>query len=178
MSTTKNKVKVVVSQTIPAYTNNKGVVVEERNYSFEASDETVQDITAEKAGNFLMLNLLKFIELQKLQTQDTFKLSKPIDVSLTVNGKEGKSKMRVSLNRERFEHAFYNAPLILANVFTKVTNIGSLTNSEAQKFMKILPAITNDGETVQAERICFAGGSTLLAKRIEKIETIEIPVVD
>jgi hypothetical protein len=183
MSRLKNTVKVVISQKLPKIVNAEGTVTkDERNYEATFEDETSQELTSEKVGNFVTLSFLKTMRLEQLQGNDTFKTSKPIEIKVIINGKEGKMKTKISLNPQRFQKAIENSPELIATVFTKQTNIGRLTNSEMRKFIGT-ESFTHEvgGEIVTTERVVFAGSKTVLANKIEaaqKAETVEVPVVE
>lgn len=178
MARQTNKVSVKITQTLPSYVKPNGETVQERNYSFEHSDETKMDITAGNLSNFLLINLLRFMEIARLSGQDTFKLSKPMQVQIKVNDKEGMIQtQKLSMNPERFEKIMQNEPHLMAAIFTPTTNIGKLNDSEAKKFIGVRDIVTTDtnGETVIRQRIAFAGKNTVIAKAIKKMKEQPLP---
>lgn len=174
----KNSIVVRISQELPSYTNSKNEVVPERSYAAEFTDETVEEITTEKAANFLHLNVLRTLRLAELEKQDTFKLSKPVIVAMAINGKEGQMTTKLSLNYERWVKLLETAPEHIGIMFTKITNVGRLTDGEASKFVGKKDQLKEiNGETHVVSRIVFTGKKTVLAPKKLKAadEKLELP---
>lgn len=184
MQRLKNAIKVVIAQNLPAILNAAGEVTKKaRNYFFEVLNETTSDITAEKAANFMLVNFLRFVEKEKLTRKDSFKLSKPLEITVEINGKTTRESVKIAMSQKRFQNALETTPQLLCNLFSHVTNVGQLTDSEAKKFIGTTEIIREvNGETHVSKVASFVSTSkkTVIAKAIAKIDVpaIEAPVAE
>lgn len=136
----KNVVKLLVSQHIPAYTTTSGTLVDAYNNEVEFINETIQEVSAENLGLWGLCSLKKYQRMQRLQKQTGFKMSKMIDVKVSVNNRTELVSTKFSLNIDRLTSLFNTMPELLAEAFTMAPSIGGLTKAKALNYISIVPA--------------------------------------
>jgi len=80
--------------------------------------ETEQAMTANAVSLWLLGQVKHFVKLQRLQGKTGFKMSKPIDLTLTVNKKTEKFGFKFSLSLERIERLIERTPELVQEAFT------------------------------------------------------------
>ncbi len=136
----KNVVKLLVSQHVPSYVTKAGTEIDAYNNEVEIINETKQEITAENLGLWCICGLRKYQKMQRLQKQIGFKMSKMIDITVSVNNKTEKVSTKFSLNVDRLTSLFERTPELLAEAFTMAPSIGGLTKTKALAYISMAPA--------------------------------------
>jgi hypothetical protein len=143
---TKNKVVFIIAQTIPASITGKGKLQEDLHLYHSFETETTSEINSHNLGLWLQANMIKFVKLQKLQGNETFRQNKPVDVTIRVNSKEEKVSMKFSLNIDRIVANLEKYPTVIGQLFVPVTGMGSIT-------AKHVLAIANGDKVVIANKV-------------------------
>lgn len=113
-----NKIKAIFSQHLPENGN-----VPEFNEVQEFTSETTQAVSARTLAIWLLGQMKHFVKLQRLQGKAGFKMSKPIELKLTVNNKTEKLGFKFSLNLERIEKLIETTPDLVQEAFTIAPSI-------------------------------------------------------
>ena len=134
MKREKNKVKVILTQDIPASVNVNGFSEDTHNEA-EFSDESTSEIDSRKLGLWVLCVVKQFVELARLQGKKGFNLNKPIDMLIKVNAKEAKVRFKFSLNIEKLLVLAQRNPELIAVAFRPVPSIGALSGSKALEYL-------------------------------------------
>jgi|GEM_PF-6415235 len=159
---TTNKVSVRFSQDLsyvgPSRKGKDGVVKPGRLITFGNemvfSDETEEEVTAENVGSWAVAKVGHALKLMRLQGKTGFKISKPIVMEVTINGKRVElSYWKMSLNLDRIERIMGKSPELLAYAFTGYKhNVSKSTAKDGFAFLAnaasgktlLAPAVTNN----------------------------------
>lgn len=112
----KNVIVAVFSQHLSSVKAGGEVVNFDEEQKFIG--ETTQAMTANHVAVWLLGQVKHFVKLQRLQGKAGFKMSKPIDLSLTVNKTTERFGFKFSLNLERLERLIERTPELVQEAFT------------------------------------------------------------
>ena len=123
----KNVITAVFSQNLTSV-NKAGEVV---NFSEKQTfaGETEGELTANIVSLWLLGQVKHFVKLQRLQGKTGFKMSKDIDLSLTVNRKTEKFGFKFSLSLERIERLIERTPELVQEAFTPARTVSQVSKS-------------------------------------------------
>lgn len=121
-----------VSQHIPASVNGESMIAA-FDSEVEFQTETAQEITAENFAAWAIENLDNWLHIQRLQGKQGLKLSKDVEITFAINGKEQKTFTKFTMNKERLVKKLHTMPELLVRVFRVATPMYKATIANAEK---------------------------------------------
>lgn len=140
-----NKVTVTFQQDLDYVTKKDKHIV----FSNEAvfTSESMRELTAENVAAFAIGSVENFINVQRLQGKDGFKLNQPVQFTFKVNTTETDSfSMRLGLSIPRLQKLIEKDIALLARSFARFDNVadrtlnGELANISQMKTGKLIVA--------------------------------------
>lgn len=161
----KNIVQVRFSQNL-TWVNKAG---ETKQFSEDQTftTDTLTEVTSRKVGLWTIGVCKHFIKLSRLQGRTGFKMSKPVEMEITINNKTEKVSTKFTLSISRIESLLSKYPALVTEAFMPSPAIGNITTEQVKKYFtnaenlviaaavpKGLPAANeeeNDVETIDIE---------------------------
>jgi hypothetical protein len=127
----KNTVTVSLEQDTVKFVTRKGVQVEKPvKHHMAFSDSVEAAVSSENVANFIIAKLFQYQEMQRLQgNKAKFDTSLPINMSISVNGKERESKLKFSTNAKTLARLLETTPKLMGWIYNP-TNLGLLCKAE------------------------------------------------
>lgn len=133
-----NTVTAVFSQNLTWVCKPKEgqTVGETKHFSEEQTftTDTLTEITSRKVGLWLIGTLKHFIRLSRLQGRTGFKMSKPVDLVLSVNNKTENLSFKFTLSVSRIQNLLEKYPAIVTEAFQPAPSIGNITAAQVQMY--------------------------------------------
>lgn len=121
-----NKVSVVFQQKLD-YETKKGKHIVFSNEAVFTS-ETMRELSAENVAAFAIGSVENFINVQRLQGKDGFKLNQPVDFTFKVNTSETDSfSMKLGLSIPRLQRLIEKDIALLSRAFVRFDNVADRT---------------------------------------------------
>lgn len=128
-----NMVTAVFDQNLTS-TNKAGEIVEFHSGVQAFSTETLTELTSEKVGLWLIGVLKHFIRLQRLQGRTGFKMSKPVDLKLSVNNKTENLSFKFTLSISRIKNLLDRYPAMVTEAFLPSPAIGTINKAAIERY--------------------------------------------
>lgn len=167
-----NKVSAHFSQNLTWVAKPKeGQAVGETKFFSEEqmfTTDTLTEITSRKVGLWLIGVLKHFIRLSRLQGKTGFKMSKPIDLLLSVNNKSENLSFKFTLSISRIQNLLEKYPAIVCEAFQPAPSIGNITREQVTAYF------------VNAENLVIAPASKALELPEQSVsdEAIVVPLIE
>lgn len=165
----KNVIKAIFSQNLSHVKENGEIVEFKEKQEFFA--ETAQAITASTLALWCLGQVKHFVKLSRLQGETGFKMSKPIELMLTVNNKTEKLGFKFSLNAERLERLIEKTPELVQEAFTPaptpaaiIANPKVITNYLLNKGDNVIAKAAKEVKMIEPAKEAIEVGSALMAE--------------
>lgn len=153
----KNVIVAKFSQHLTSVNKNGEVITFDQEQEFFG--ETTQAMTAKHIGIWLLGQVKHFMVLQRLQGKTGFKMSKDIELELTVNRKTEKFGFKFSLSLKKMEGLIIKTPALVQAALVPAASIGKVIASTERAIdnlfekgnIVIAPAIKKALEVIPVE---------------------------
>lgn len=148
----ENKVTAHFTQNL-SWTNKAGEL-KSFNEDQTFTSDTLTEITSRKVGLWLIGVLKHFIKLSRLQGRTGFKMSKPVELELSVNNKSERMDFKFTLAIGRIEGLLTKYPALVTEAFQPAPAIGGITREKVVAYftngenLVIAPSITKETKQI------------------------------
>ena len=130
-----NTFVMIISQDIPEHVNKKGNLVAAFVNEMEFETETKYEVTNENLASWAMEKIVVWCGKSRLGREKSLKLSQPVTVKFTINGKEVTDRMKFSLSPDRIEGRTKDFASLIRLLFRKQTEIHKANSQTTIRFI-------------------------------------------
>ena len=160
----KNKVTVTFSQNLAWVDKHGNPKTFEDEQTF--STTTLTELTGRKIGLWMVGVLGNHIQLQRLQGRTGFKLSKPVQMEVTVNNRTESMGYKMTLSYKRIAKLLEKSKLLVGKSFAPAPAIGNISDAQVEQYLMASDSIV----------IAPAKKAKQLAEKVDV--PADMPVVD
>ena len=171
----KNIVTAHFTQNLSSVNKAGEMVYFDQDQTF--SSDTLTEITSRKVGLWLIGVLKHFIKLSRLQGSTGFKMSKPIELELSVNNKTETMRFKFTLSAKRLTNLLERYPSLVCEAFMPSPAIGNITEAKIEQYFNHAEDLVIAPAKKQ-KQLVEASTESLEVSDSNSSDTITIPVTE